>query len=397
MLSGAFLVIAAFAAAAALTRAVSVLRTPGAPVASFLLGLLGAACFALSRYFGPARPPGGAAAPLLADMVMMTMVFAALSLLFFLSQPLSVAWPRAAHRLAALGACAAGMIVCFTLLPPANPQGLSPDDTLIQLGYFTLYAVFLASSLTEVLILAWQHAGLPWHRPFRHAGLLLTCAGAITGLAGLAGQTGLAAIGLTHMAPPPLTGTAACPGLAASPWCAFAATLPAAVALAAAGAALPVLAAAGAAAWRSWCHLQMYRTLEPLWERLQFAFPQIVLPEHGGRSRPDLTFRLYRRVIEVDDGCVLLRPYMRPGVAAAAARAAAGYGLRGDALRATVEAAEIAAALRAHRAASTDDRPPPDHANSDVTALDQQTVWLTKVARAYATSPLVYQLVTRHG
>jgi predicted signal transduction protein with EAL and GGDEF domain len=95
---------------------------------------------------------------------------------------------------------------------------------------------------------------------------------------------------------------------------------------------------------------------------------------------------------------MMLQPYMRPEVSAAAAMAAAGFGLRGDELRATVEAAEIVAALRALRAAGCyrpqGYRPaPPQHADADVPDLDAEATWLVKVARAYATSPIVYQLV----
>lgn len=398
MLSGALLVVAAFAAVAALIRAVSGLRAPGELLSSCLLVLLGMTCFVLSRYLspggGPGGGPGGSVAALLTDTAMMTAVFAVLALLVFVSQPPADARPRAAHRLAALAACAGGMVICFAVGPVPGPAA---DGTLLLLGYFTLYAVFLGSSLAEIASLAWRQSGPAAHRPFRHAGMLLVCVGAVAGLTGLAGQTALAAIGAAHLAAPPLAGAVACPGITTSSRCAFAAALPAAaVVLTTAGATLPVLAAAAAAARRYWRHLLMYRALEPLWDRLRSAFPQITLPEHDGRSRLSLTFRLYRRVIEIDDGCILLRPYMRSGVAAAAEPVAAGFGLRGDALRATVEAAGIVAALRAYRTAGLHDAPAPDHSGANVQDLDEQAAWLTKVSRAYATSPLVYQLVTRH-
>jgi hypothetical protein len=326
---------------------------------------------------------------------MMTVAFAALALLFFQSRPLTDAWPRVAHRLALLLACIAGMIICFAFVSPGILPGTGSKDTLILLGYFALYVIFVGSAFAEILFQGWEHARSTWHRPVRHAGLLLLCAGAVTGLIGLAGQTGFAAVGAGRTAALPMPGGAACLGLAASPRCVFAATLPAiAVVLATAGAVLPVLAVAAADTWRYWRHLLMYRALEPLRDGLQLAFPQITLPRHGTRPRLDLTLRLYRRVIEIDDGCVLLRQYMRPGVDASATKEAAGYGLRGDALRATVEAAGIVAALRAHQAAGFDDPRPPDRTSAEVHDLAEQAAWLTKVARAYATSPIVYQLVT---
>jgi len=128
------------------------------------------------------------------------------------------------------------------------------------------------------------------------------------------------------------------------------------------------------------------------------TFPEIRLPEHGPRSRMDPEFRLYRRVIEIGAGRAMLRPYSRPGISAAAAETAAQFGLRGEELRATVEAAEIVAALRARRTAGCYDpqawEPPPDHTDPDVPDLPVETAWLVKVARAYATSPIVYQLMT---
>jgi hypothetical protein len=90
----------------------------------------------------------------------------------------------------------------------------------------------------------------------------------------------------------------------------------------------------------------------------------------------------------------MLRPYMRPEMSIAAAAAASRFGLRGDELRATVEAAAIVAALRARRSSDALDPPPPDHCDAEVGDLAAEASWLVKVARAYATSPIVYHLVT---
>jgi len=76
------------------------------------------------------------------------------------------------------------------------------------------------------------------------------------------------------------------------------------------------------------------------------------------RTAGDLKFRLYRRVIEIADARLLLRPYLDPAVTEAARHAATAQGLHGDQLRATIRATELAAALDAHAAATPCPTPP---------------------------------------
>lgn len=406
---GAFVVAGVLATAAAVVRAMSALcdRTghrSRRELGALLLLMVAIACYALPS--GAPRFQGlgvSLAAPgrLLPDLLIMAVVYAALALVILPGQPFQEAWPRIAHRLAAFAVCAVGMTFAAAFVPgTASPTTTSTATTPQELAYFTLQIAFLGTALTELLVLSWQQARVSPHRRGRQGSLLLTCAGAGAGLAALAGQVGWAVATAPHMLPPAVPVSPSCAGLGApgrylaSP-CAFTVTLPSAlVLLAAIGAALPVLLAAAATAWRYWRNLMVYRALEPLWELLLASFPQISLPEHGGHRRLDMGFRLYRRVIEIGDGRLLLRPYMRPEVTAEAAEAAARYGLRGDELRATVEATEIVAAIRARRGtAAFDYPPPPDHSEASVASLAEETSWLFKVARAYTTSPLVYQLV----
>ena len=93
-----------------------------------------------------------------------------------------------------------------------------------------------------------------------------------------------------------------------------------------------------------------YRRLGPLWRDLYRADPAIALdppavPDAFAVVR--LRLRLYRRVIEIRDGLLALRPYRDPVVAAAARDRATRAGLHGPPCDAAVEAAVIAAALRA--------------------------------------------------
>ena len=97
---------------------------------------------------------------------------------------------------------------------------------------------------------------------------------------------------------------------------------------------------------RSWAHYRLYRRLRPLWCRLRAATPGIALPA-AGWSLSDVDYRLHRRVIEIRDGLLALRPYHDAGVAERARAQARAAGLTGDDLRAVVAAAQLRAALEA--------------------------------------------------
>jgi hypothetical protein len=133
-----------------------------------------------------------------------------------------------------------------------------------------------------------------------------------------------------------------------------------------------------------------YRQLNPLWLALYRAVPQIALvPPSSHRDWPlrDLGFRLYRRVIEIRDGRLALRPYFDHRVASAALRLGQAAGLSGAELDAAVEASVLAAALRAKhdgRTATTDRLDAPG--GSD---LSGEIAWLVSVATAFAGSPVV--------
>lgn len=132
-----------------------------------------------------------------------------------------------------------------------------------------------------------------------------------------------------------------------------------------------------------------YRRLGPLWRDLYRSDPAIALDPP---TLPDalafvrLRLRLYRRVIEIRDGLLALRPYRDPAIATAARTRATTEGLVGQHLEAVVEAATIAAALRAktagHPLAPELDLPVTGGAD-----LAEETAFLTLVADAYRTLP----------
>ncbi|MEU8891111.1 MAB_1171c family putative transporter [Streptomyces sp. NPDC048442] len=96
---------------------------------------------------------------------------------------------------------------------------------------------------------------------------------------------------------------------------------------------------------------RQYRRLRPLWEALYRATPDIALDPPGRlaqRMPPrDLELGLYRRVIEIQDGWMALRPYTCPAVAAAARRNLEGRRLPAGRRRAMEEALILRATLRA--------------------------------------------------
>lgn len=144
----------------------------------------------------------------------------------------------------------------------------------------------------------------------------------------------------------------------------------------------------GPASWLR-CYRQ-YRELEHLWSALRTAVPEIVLAPAAGRFGPDLPldseFALHRRVIEIYDGCLALRPHLHPR----ALHWAAAMTASDERTAATVEAAVIAAAIEAadlgYRAPGD---PAPFPAPADLSSTAEETAWLIEVADAFRNAPAV--------
>ncbi|NUP52660.1 MAG: hypothetical protein HOW97_35870, partial [Catenulispora sp.] len=146
-----------------------------------------------------------------------------------------------------------------------------------------------------------------------------------------------------------------------------------------------------------WCRLcRRYRVLGPLWAALRtampyIAFPQASRPRLAGRLR--LEFALYRRVIEIHDGRLVLRPYHHPAVASWLA--ALGGAEPSDAL---LEAATIATALenmRRERRRADGTEAAIGDPGLVLTDLDSEVQWLSRVAWAFSRSPLIPQVLER--
>ena len=145
--------------------------------------------------------------------------------------------------------------------------------------------------------------------------------------------------------------------------------------------------------------LRAQRQLAPLWAALHQADPSMaLLPEPHGLFAPlfmarQARLRLVRRVVEIRDGYRSLRPYADDHTEHVARRHAEEAGLTEDELAVAVEAAVVAVAVR-DRERGRESSPP---ANASGVLVQEsmpstpaaEVAWLTQVARAYRSSPVV--------
>jgi hypothetical protein len=404
MIGDTFIAVAAMSLLAAIIKITSIARGSRSAGHWLLCGLFVSLCFSclflstsVQIALDHVHPNLGR---LLSNDSTLVAAFTMLSLLLMLSRPPEQAKVKIRRRFFVLVAAASSMTALFlvTPLPPVvgdfgNLYRVHPT----LLGYIAIFVAFFGTALTELFVLSWRYAHLARHRRPLRFGLQFMAAGSFVGLVYLAEKVVYIAtewLGLS----PPLGADRDCTSLIAPAQCAFSVALPTvAVVLLSVGATLPVWAPAlrSPVSWVS--QERTYRRLEPLWTALHEAVPEIALIEPAKpRVRPqrDLGHRLYRRVIEILDGCLALRPYRDTQVAEAALAEARKRGLSDSALRATVEAAQIAAALEARRAghpsrATSTQMTKKDSGDEGRTDLPSEASWLAEVSTAFASSPIV--------
>jgi len=147
--------------------------------------------------------------------------------------------------------------------------------------------------------------------------------------------------------------------------------------------------------YRWFARYNAYRQLYPLWRSLADALPTIALDPPRSivadalRVR-DLGYLLCRRVIEIRDARLLLRPYLEPRIGVLAHDAAQAASVPAADIPALVEATRLAAALQAR---ARGDAPRPiaeaDDATPGAEDIDGEAAFLCRVARYYARSPLL--------
>ncbi|MEY9962496.1 hypothetical protein ABIA33_000522 [Streptacidiphilus sp. MAP12-16] len=143
---------------------------------------------------------------------------------------------------------------------------------------------------------------------------------------------------------------------------------------------------------------RQYRSLGHLWSALHAVVPAIVLDPAPRRRGPDLPldaeFALHRRIIEIYDGRLALRPYFHPRVPDWTAAALPRSPGEADADTAvTTEAAVIAAAIEAARTGLPRGEAPVFSAgHTDLRNTAEETAWLIQVSDAFRDSPTVARI-----
>jgi hypothetical protein len=211
-------------------------------------------------------------------------------------------------RLLAVAATVVAMAVFFVLAPLdvsltsefTSRYGDAPymaEYMLVYLGYFLI-------ALVDILRLAWRFAGLTRQR-FLRVGLRLVSYGAVFGLAYCLEKGFYIAARNAGYDPIPAHAQEQMSPLLTGPGCV----------LMLIGFTIPSWGPRLALVHR----FQTYRGLYPLWRLLYEVTPEIALDPGQVRRGAvrDIDYRLVRRVVEIRDGWLALRPYFDARVAAA--------------------------------------------------------------------------------
>ncbi|GAA4695470.1 MAB_1171c family putative transporter [Phytohabitans rumicis] len=296
--------------------------------------------------------------------------------------PTDLARRRTRARLAFLAVAAATMVVLFLAAGPTEPHATDFVATYVHRPHFAAYLlVYLAAfglGLVDVVRLCWPYANMAG-RSWLRRGLRTTAAGSVVGLVYCAVRVA------------DVIGAQLDVDIRRWEWLAP---------IAASLGALLVILGLTMPAWgprlshiRGWLRRRrQYRQLQPLWSDLHRLMPQIALEPPVATPLRTLDRRLYRRVIELYDGSLALRPYLDEAAAGRAERIGARLGLRPDELSAVMEAARLRGAVRAYAhgepvAPGADEATParPDEGAD----LSEEVARLVRVSRAYAGSPVV--------
>lgn len=315
-------------------------------------------------------------------VILLTM--AQLSVVLRWSDPPEVAWPRIRFRLWLYSLVLLAMAVLYALALSTSVQDHDYVLALVGSPYYQVYLVLYLGAYTlgqaDVMRLCWRYAkvaGRPWLR----RGLRLAAASSALGLVYSAGRVGdLVAVLFDHTGQwwEPVVQLAI--GLAAL--------------LKVIGWTIPGWGPRLSVALGARDRRRALRELTPLWQALYRSSPDIALldPISGGMPRPNLEFRLYRKVIEIRDGQLALRPYLDPAVAEQARAQAEAAGLSGRELAATVEAARLKVALRDQAEGHRPERSAPLAATGERAGLGdlaEELSWLRQVSTAFTGSPVV--------
>ncbi|MFB6552670.1 MAB_1171c family putative transporter [Streptomyces sp. NPDC056405] len=273
-------------------------------------------------------------------------------------------------------------IVVFAMTLLFAVEQMTHRSPQVYALYLLLFISYLGFAVIDFLVQAVRHSNSTRRSSVR-AGLWMAVAGCVFALVYVAYKlTRLVDLGLGLGL---IDGNSECSSLGGR--CAFSVTAPAlAVLLICLGLTLPAVAYPISQARRRRWEVQSFEALGPLWQDLSTAMPHIVLSsvdaENASAAATDSDFLLQRRVIEISDGILALRPYRRREVQEAAQGTVDAGTVRGAA---AVEAAVVKAALVGLKAGRfSDNAAPPSSEAASRKDLRADTEWLLLVARAYA-------------
>ncbi len=332
-------------------------------------------------------------ARLLAHGLVLATGWAVQAFLLQLNYPDGSAWRRV-RWLGWLTAGALAVMAVLFALAPVDDDSLEfmtrYADAPFMLEYWLVFLASLGLALSNVVRLSWRYADLT-DRVALRLGLRVSAAGGVAGLGYVAHEGFYATarrLGLGYPLGDKEMLTSVLVAVATS--------------LMIIGSTMPAWGPrVGIPALYRWVgRYRAYRRLYPLWRALVEATPEIALLPPSSAPMDaltvrDLGFRLYRRVVEIRDGRLALRPYLDPALAEDARTRCRAAGVPTEAAEAVVEAACLAAALQAKRRGQPANPTPPPLRTLGGADLSTEAAMLERVARCYRRSLIVRAVLAR--
>ncbi|MGW6681102.1 MAB_1171c family putative transporter [[Kitasatospora] papulosa] len=311
-------------------------------------------------------------ARLLSNCASLAAATAVLAVSFQLNLEPAEAQRRVRLRLVLFATSALGMTVLFTY------EQMTHRSPQVYALYLLLFISYLGFAIVDFLVQAVSQSRSTRRSSVR-IGLRMAAAGCVFALVyAVYKLTVLISLGLGfHL----VSDHSECSSLVSTP-CVFSVTSPAlAVLLICVGLTLPAVVYPVSQARRRRWEAQSFEALGSLWQDLSAAMPNID-PDFDEAASNDSDFLLQRRVIEINDGILALRPYRSRRVQEVAQGT---FDAGTEAEAAAVEAAVVKAALAASKAGRYADKVAlPSAEAASRKDLRADTEWLLLVADAYA-------------
>ncbi len=286
------------------------------------------------------------------------------------------------------------LLTLFFVLAPLDEEALDfmtrYASAPFVLEYRLVFLLYLGFALVNVVRLSWRYAGMT-DRPALDLGLRMIVAGAIAGL-GYIAHEGARSVAARLGTGYPIGDPDALTQLLVA----------VSITLVVIGSTIPSWGArVGIPALYNWLdRYRACRNLYPLWRQLCDAAPEIALVPPRSNivdalDVRDLRFRLYRRVVEIRDGELALRPYLEASMAERIRDLCGTLDVPQEELAETLEAACVAAALRAKSRGRRAEHPVPLGQSTGEPQVAAEAAFLSHVGRRYAQSPAVSTILSR--